>query len=244
MKLALEMAADEIEQFVFLTVVDRFNGREYLGFIAVLAGGTLERLNILGKARTAVSRPGVDEAVADARIGADAVSDHFDIGSDALGDIGHFVHETDLGGQHGICRVFGQFGGTHIHGNDAVVVSVERRIEFLQDFQRLARLGSYHDPVRTHAILHRIAFLQKLGIGNHIERHLHTTGLKGRGDGGLDAVGSTDRHGRFVDHHGIVRQMPANGVGHGQNILQIRTAILVGRRAHGDEYDVAVSHSR
>ena len=34
--------------------------------------------------------------------------------------------------------------------------------------------------------------------------------------------------------------MPADGAGHGQHVLQVGAAVLVGRRAHGDEQHVAV----
>ena len=52
------------------------------GFVS----GADERLHVLGEAGAAIARAGVDEAVADARIGTYAHTDFFDVGSAALGD--------------------------------------------------------------------------------------------------------------------------------------------------------------
>jgi hypothetical protein len=45
-----------------------------------------------------------------------------DVGAHALGDVGHFVHEADLGRQHRVGRVFGEFRRAHVHHHDALAV--------------------------------------------------------------------------------------------------------------------------
>jgi hypothetical protein len=60
------------------------------------------------------------------------------------------------------------------------------------------------------------------------------------GNGGTHLVGGAHRHRRLVDHHGRHAHVPADGsAGHGQHVLQVSAAILVRRRADGDEHDLA-----
>ena len=71
---------------------------------AGLVRGTDQRLHVLGKAGAAVAAAGIEEVVADARIGADAVAHLLDVGAQSLGQVGQFVHERDARGQHGSWR--------------------------------------------------------------------------------------------------------------------------------------------
>ena len=48
-----------------------------------------------------------------ARIGADALAHHFDVGAHPLGHPRQLVHETDARGQHGVGRVLGELGAAH-----------------------------------------------------------------------------------------------------------------------------------
>ena len=55
-------------------------------------------------------------------------------------------------------------------------------------------------------------------------------------------VGGADRDGRLRHHHLGLGHVLGDGGGHREHVLQIRRAVLVGRRAHGDELDAAVRH--
>ena len=91
--------------------------------------GALQRLHVLGKAGAAIAAPGVEEVVADARIGADAAAHLLDVGAELLGQVGELVHERDARREHGVGRVLGQLGRAHVHHQHALVVALERRIE-------------------------------------------------------------------------------------------------------------------
>jgi UDPglucose 6-dehydrogenase len=69
-----------------------------------------QRLHVLREARAAVAAAGVQELVADARIGADAATHLLDVGAELLGQQRHFVHEADARGEHRIGGVLGQLG--------------------------------------------------------------------------------------------------------------------------------------
>ncbi len=59
----------------------------------MLLGGTGQCLHVLREARAAVACARVDEVPADARVRADALADLLDVGTDAFGNVGDFVHE-------------------------------------------------------------------------------------------------------------------------------------------------------
>ena len=61
--------------------------------MAIGTGGALQRLHVFRETGTTVTATGVQEAVADARVGADAVAHRFDIDANLVGQVGHFVHE-------------------------------------------------------------------------------------------------------------------------------------------------------
>ena len=62
---------------------------------------------------------------------ADAASDTTSVKGEIIAvfggvsQVGQFVHEADLGRQHGVRRILGQLGGTNIHRNNPIVVAIE-----------------------------------------------------------------------------------------------------------------------
>ena len=108
-----------------------------------------KRLHILGKAGTAVADAGIDEGIADARIRTNPQAHGLDIGADPLSDIGDFVHEADLGGQHRVGRVLGQLRRALIHQHDALVVAIERRVQGFQCRHGLGTAAADDNPVRA-----------------------------------------------------------------------------------------------
>ncbi|MNR58095.1 hypothetical protein D3C85_1790130 [compost metagenome] len=53
-------------------------------------------LHIFREAGASVTDAGIEKLVSDARVGSDTLADHLDIGSEHLGQVGHFVHEADF----------------------------------------------------------------------------------------------------------------------------------------------------
>jgi hypothetical protein len=110
---------------LLLELVHRFHGLEQLGHVASLLGSAHQGLHIFEEAN--------------ARVRANANAHALDVSAEAFGQVGQLVHERDLGSQHGVGRIFGEFGGAHIHHHDAVVVAVEGGIQRLR-LDKLARL--------------------------------------------------------------------------------------------------------
>ncbi len=70
-----------------------------------------QREAVLGKARSAEARPGMQELAADAAVEPDAARHVLDVGADLLAQIGDLVDEGDLGGEEAVGGVFDEFGG-------------------------------------------------------------------------------------------------------------------------------------
>ncbi len=138
-----------------------FNRLQDFRGIADLARRADQRLDVLWKARAAVAGTRVDETVTDAWIGADADADLLDIRTDPLGDVGQFIHETDLGGQHGVGRVLGEFRGADVHDDQPIVIARKGIVQRAQQFSGARIVGADDDPIGLHEILDGGAFLQK-----------------------------------------------------------------------------------
>src|SRR5262249_48503828 len=78
---------------------------------AGLARGAHQGAAVLGKARAAKTRPGMQKLAADATVEPDAAGDVLDIAAHPFAQIGDLVDKGDLGGEKGVGRVFDQFGG-------------------------------------------------------------------------------------------------------------------------------------
>src|SRR6201999_597466 len=93
----------------------------------------------------------------------------FDVGADPLGDLGKFVHETDLGGQHRVGGILGQLGGTDIHDHQAVVLTRVGLVQCPHQLGGTRVVGADDDAVGAHEVLQRRTFLEKFRIGHHVE---------------------------------------------------------------------------
>ena len=101
-------------QALLLELVHRFHGLEQLGHVAGVLGGAHQGLHIFGEAGAAIAATRPDELEADARVRANANAHALDVSAEAFGQVGQLVHERDLGGQHGVDRDFGGFGGAQL----------------------------------------------------------------------------------------------------------------------------------
>ena len=78
-------------------------------------GAALQRLHVLREARAAEAGAGIEELVADARVGADAAAHLLDVGAERLGEVGELVHERDARREHRVGGVLGELGRAHAH---------------------------------------------------------------------------------------------------------------------------------
>ena len=229
------MRLDLAEQDPFLTVVDALHGVQQLRTVPGRFGARGQGPDILGETRPAVTATRVDEVVADPRIRSDADADVLDIGAEALGDIGQFVHEADSGGQHRVGGVFRQFCRAHVHDHHPIVVAVERIVERLEQFRRSGIAGADENPVRLHEVVDRRPLLEKLRVGDHVELCGDVAFVQYRLNLRLHPVSGAHGHGRLDHHDAVLAQMRADGPCSRQNMLQVRRAVFVRGRTHRDE---------
>ena len=101
------MRAHLVNEHGFLPRIYRFDRRQNLRLITGSATRALERLHVLRETGAAVAHTGIYESVADARVRTDADTYLLNVGPKPFGDIGHLVHEGNLGREHRVRRVFG-----------------------------------------------------------------------------------------------------------------------------------------
>ncbi|MNX92030.1 hypothetical protein D3C86_1241490 [compost metagenome] len=86
-----------------------------------------------------------------------------------LGQFGDLVDEADLGRQHAVGGVFGQFGAAQAHEHDAFVVAVEGGVQVTHHVTHFIAFTAYDDTVRASAVGHGRTFFQELGVRDDIE---------------------------------------------------------------------------
>ena len=82
--------------------------------------GPQQRPRVLGEARAAIARSGMQELEADAPVESDAMRHILDIGADVLADIGDLIDVAELGRQERIGRILGQLGRLQVGDQDGV----------------------------------------------------------------------------------------------------------------------------
>src|SRR5699024_5284601 len=108
-----------------------------------------------------------------------------------------------------------------IHHNDWISGANKRLIKSRHYFSRPIGRGPDNYALGVHKVIHSGSFAEKLGVGNYIELIL----TKMFGHRSMDTVSSTDRHGRFIDNHGIIIEHAAQLPGHFHDGRQISLAI-------------------
>ena len=239
----VETALDLAAQDVFLGVVGFLDGGQHLeGDVGVVLGGLDQRLDVLGEAGAAVAAAGVEEVVADARVGADALADHLDVGTEHFGEVGEFVHEADARRQHGVGGILGEFGTLDVGDDQAFVVALEGGVEGAHQVDGLVVLGADDDAVGAHEVVDGGAFLEEFGVGNDAVGDVDRTLREFVGDGSLDLGCGADGDRALVDDDLVVGHPAADAARGGKHVLEVGGAVFVGRGADGDELDGAVLH--
>ena len=195
--------------------------------------GAHQRAAVLGKARAAKARPGMQKLAADAAVEADALGHVLDIGADPLAQIGDLVDERDLGREKGVGRVFDQFRGLDVGEQHRRFEQIERTVERPHHRAGALAVGADHHPVGAHEILDRRAFAQKFGVGGDVEPAWRPHPPQDLGN----LAPGADRHRRLGDDDGIIGQRPPDLLGRGKDIREVGMAVAAPRRrADGDEH--------
>ena len=211
------VGASQLDDPVALLTIDGVDPPQQVRQVpgSVNVGAGLQSPDVLGKAASAESDAGSEEAPADARVGQDG-----DVGPGRVAQVGHGVDEADLGGQEGVRRGLDQLGGGVV-GDDAgnallqqgLVDGVESGLGLLG----VAGVGGHpvDDAVGVEGVGHGEALAQELGVPQH-------QGTVGQALG--HPLGGADRNGRLAHHDAA----PALGQGvmkhvdHVPQLAQIR----------------------
>src|SRR5690606_15592635 len=202
--------------------------------------GTAAGTNVIREAGAAVADAGINEFVADARVGADAEPHVLDVRAEAFGDVGQFVHETDFEREHRVGCVLCQFGRTHVHADQAIVIAVERLIQGTQQLGGAGIVGADDDTVGLHEVGDGSAFFQEFRIGYDVELLRDAPRRKRVLYRLAHPVRGAHRHCGFVHDDSILVHVLADGFGDSKHMPEIRRAILVRRRTDGNELEQAV----
>ena len=177
--------------------------------------------------------------VTDTRVGTDAVAHHFNIGTEFFCNIGQLIHEADARSQHGVGGVLGEFRAFDVHYDQPIMVAIEGGVQLAHDIQGLRVATTNHDAIRAHEIFDCRAFFEKLRIGYDAEIQFQAALLQLISNRRLNFVGGADRHRAFVDDDFIFGHAAADIARGGQHIFEIGRTVFVGRRANGDELNLA-----
>ena len=125
------------------------------------------------------------------------------------------------------------------------MVAHERRVDRAQRGDRALVVGADHDAVGLHEVLDRRALLQEFRVRRR--RRIGASSPRAAellGDRRAHAVGGADRHRRLVDDDLELGHPAADGARRGEHVLHVGRAVLLGRRADGDELQRAVRDGR
>ena len=186
----------------------------------MIAGGPHQRQGVLREARSAVSRPGMEELAADPAVETDAAGDFLHVRADFLAQIGDFIDKRDLGGQKRIRRVFCQLRRLDLGEQDRRFHQEKRTVKLLQNFRGTVGIRADDHAVGTHEILDCRAFTEEFGVRGHVEFAC----IPDPADYPVHLATRSDRYGRFGDHHGIFVDCLADLLGRGIHVGQVGMA--------------------
>ncbi|KAF1853517.1 hypothetical protein Lal_00046477 [Lupinus albus] len=187
----------------------------------IVLGGLGQGQGVLGEARAAIARPGMEELRADAPVEADAARHLLHVRAHRLAQVGHLVDEGDLHREERVGGVFGQLGRATPGHEDRRGVEIERAVDLPHHRLGAGILGADDDPVRALEVADRRALTQEFGVRDHGEVGLR----RGLADDALDLVARAHRHRRLGDDHRVARQRPGDLAGRVVDEGEVREAV-------------------
>ena len=155
-----------------------------------------------------------------------------------LGQVGDFIHEADLGGEHGIGRVLGEFRRAHIHDDHAVTIAGKRFVQGAHEVGGTRTVGADDHPIRLHEVRQRRTLFQEFRIRHRVIFDAGAARLQRLRHGVTHLVRGTHRHRRLGDHDLVLGHVLADGARHCQHVAQIRRTVLIRRRAHRNQLEL------
>ena len=226
-----------MEQKRFLFIIHFLYSLQDTHRVFILSSRINQGFHILWKTRTAISDTCIQETVTDTTIRSDPLAHHIHISTNNLTQIRDIIHKADAGSQHGIRSILGHLRRRHIHKNNTEIVQKERTVQTSHQLFCTLRLNTYDYTVRTHKITDRSSFFQEFRIGSNIKFNLYPTLIQLFLDSLAYFFSSTDRHCTFRYNQNVLFDIAADSTCHFKHILQVCTAIFVGRCTYGTEQD-------
>ena len=221
-----------------MTLINSLNSLQNPHSIALLFGSTDQCLHVLREARTAIATTRIEELRADTRISTNTLAHHVDVRTHDLAQISDVVHKRNARCQHRICRILDHLSRRHIGENHTVIVHHKGFIQALHQLLSTLALDTYNHTVGLHKIVDSVALLQKFGVRRHIKFDLHTTCSQLLSHCLLDPLRRTHGHRALGYQQSVAIDLAAELARHLQNIAQVGTAVLVGRRSDGTEHNL------
>ena len=132
--------------------------------------------------------------IANTAIKPHAFRHHFNVSAGLFAQGSDFIDEGNLGRQESIGRIFDHLSAFQIGCHDRELTKVERAINFVHHLCRPFILHTHDNTIRTHEIVNRSVFTQKLGVGCDVELCLRVRFRNNL----FDLTVCTDWHGRLV----------------------------------------------
>ena len=120
------------------------------------------------------------------------------------------------------------------------MAAVEGFVECFQEFGGARIVGAHDDAVRLHEVIDCRTFLEKLGVGYNVKLDRRATLVQCLAYRECHFVRRAHRHRRLIHHDAIVVHVFADGTCHGEDVLQVRRSIFVGRCANGNKLEQAM----
>src|SRR5262245_56379839 len=99
----------------------------------MVLGGLDERVEILGEARAAESRTGVQKFQPNPVVKSDSARYFLHIRADLFAEVGHFVDESDLGSEKSVRRVLDELGRSATRVENRSLIQRQRPIDLRQN---------------------------------------------------------------------------------------------------------------
>ena len=120
------------------------------------------------------------------------------------------------------------------------MITGERVVQRLQQLRRARVVRSDDDTVRLHEVRDCGAFFKEFRIRNDVELGPDAAFTQCLLDSFAHSVSGAHRHRGLVHDDPVAVHVAADRLGDGQHVREVGRAILLGRRADGDELEEAV----
>ena len=223
------------QELCLLVIIDLDGSLDGLEFELVVRREPVQGFRVLREAAAAVADTGAQEAVADARVVAHAFRDVIDIRADVFAEVRDLVDVADLDGEEIIRRVLDHLGAAAVRDE---LWRGKIGVKLCEDIACRLVLDAEHDARSVERVVDSRALRKEFGIRGDVKRR---TFLRVFIQIALDALVRPDGHGRFHNDNTVARDARGDLVRDIEDVVEIRRAVALLRRADADEDDISIA---